>query len=99
MISLESSQVKFEAGFEVVEGAVLDVDLERPHFFISRRGCCRPLSFAEPFLFEDRGVGWKREPIISLQILILLIYIQWMYTRIMSLIRNTHFNKTVHHTH
>ena len=74
MISLESSQVKFETGFEVVEGAVLDVDLERTHFGISRRGCCRPLSFAEPFCFEDWRVGWKREPIISIQILILLIY-------------------------
>ena len=79
MICFESSLVKFETGFEVVEGAVLDIDLERPHFFISRRGCCRPLSFAEPFCFKDRGVRWKREPIISLQILILLIYSMDVY--------------------
>ncbi len=66
MISFQSSQVKFETGFEVIEDAALDVDLERPHFGIIYRGCCRPLSFTEPFYFEDRRVGRKWKSRINL---------------------------------
>ena len=66
MVILEPIQIKFESRFQIVEHAILHLDLER---FDSHIFELRSFSLAEPYWLNDRRIGREWNPEKNLEAL------------------------------